>query len=121
MNTPAIARLGAVFLGAFLTVSGVSTPANAAIDDCPSGYMCIWTGAGYANNPAFKTASTGSYKAVNVKVGSFYNNRTKRTYLHEKADGSGTYVCLAAGSHSTSVSGWKSTAKAVYLSTIATC
>lgn len=121
MKTPAIARLGAVLLGAFLTVNAISTPASADIDDCPSGYMCIWSGTGYPNGPSYKTNATGSYKTFSTKVGSFYNNRSKRTYLHEKADGSGTYVCLAAGSHSSSVSGWKNTAKAVYLSTVTAC
>lgn len=99
----------------------VSAPAEAALSQCPSGYMCLWTGPNY-DGTIKKVSATGSYKSIGFKtVGSYYNNRSKRTWLHATSDGSGTYGCLQPGARAVALSGWQSKAKAVYLATVTDC
>lgn len=121
MKPPTIARLAAVLLGASLTVGINTTPAHASLGQCTSGYMCVWSGASYTGT--FKRfSSTGSYQSIGLTtVRSYYNYRSRRTYLHEKADGSGSYSCLNPGAKAATLSGWKLSAKAVYLSTSTSC
>lgn len=121
MKPPAIARLVAVLLGASAIVGISATPASASLGQCTSGYMCVWSSANYTGT--FKRfSSTGSYQSIGLAtVGSYYNYRSRRTYLHEKSDGSGYYSCLSAGAKAASLSGWKAQAKAAYLSTTTSC
>ncbi|MFI5430213.1 peptidase inhibitor family I36 protein [Aeromicrobium sp. UC242_57] len=96
-------------------------PAEALASDCPSGYMCWWSGTNYSGTMK-KTAATGAYHPTGMStIESYYNRRTKRTWLHQTADGSGSYVCLEPGARSGNLSGWQDNAKAVYLATIANC
>jgi len=121
MKPPAIARLAAVLLSASLTVGVNAAPAHASLSQCTSGYMCVWSGASYTGT--FKRfSSTGSYQSIGLTtVGSYYNYRSRRTYLHEKTDGSGYYSCLNPGAKAAALTGWKTHAKAVYLSTTTYC
>ncbi|WP_456695897.1 peptidase inhibitor family I36 protein [Aeromicrobium sp. P5_D10] len=99
----------------------VSTPAEAALSDCPSGYMCVWSGKGYSGTMK-KYNSTGAYKSISLNtVDSYYNNRSKRTWLHATSNGSGTYSCLGPGQRNKDLAGWQTSAKAVYLATITDC
>lgn len=83
--------------------------------------MCVWSQTGYSGTMK-KISATGSYKSIGLAtVESYYNNRSKRTWLHEKVDGSGDYVCLNPGARASSLSGWQDNAKAVYLATITNC
>lgn len=107
------------------TASIVALPASsadAATSDCPSGYMCLWSQANYTGS-FVKISATGSYRPISLSsVESYYNHRTKRTWLHEKADGSGNYVCLDPGEKKASgLSGWMDNPKAVWLATITNC
>lgn len=121
MKPPAIARLAAVLLGASLTVGINTAPAEASLSQCTSGYVCVWSGASYTGT--FKRfSSTGSYQSIGLTtVGSYYNYRSRRTYLHEKTDGSGYKSCLTPGAKAAALTGWKARAKAVYLSTTTSC
>lgn len=121
MKTPRLlkgASLASVTLSfAFLTTS----PANASINDCPSGYMCLWSQPNYSGTMK-KVSAINSYKAIGLPaVESYYNHRSKRTWLHEAADGSGSYICLDPGDRASSLSGWQDNAKAVYLANITSC
>ena len=97
------------------------SPTPSASTDCPSGYFCAWNGVGYTGTIR-KTATVDAYVQLNLsQVESYYNNRSKRTWIHATSDGSGTYECIAAGVKSSNVSGWKTSAKAVWLSTTTAC
>lgn len=121
MKPSAIARLAAVLLGASITVGMNTSPAQASLGQCTSGYMCAWSGPNYSGT--FKRfSSTGSYQSIGLTtVGSYYNYRTRRTYLHQKLDGSGYNSCISPGARASVLSGWKTSAKAVYLSTATAC
>lgn len=104
-----------------LTATVHVAPAQAAPSDCPSGSMCLWSKPNYAGTLK-KISATGAYRSTGLSaVGSYYNNRSKRTWLHATSDGSGTYACLDPGRRSSTLSGWQSGAKAVYLATITEC
>ena len=105
-----------------VSVSVQASPAAADYPDCPSGYMCLWSQANYQGSMQ-KISATNSYRAVNSSViESYYNHRSQRTWLHEKADGSGAYICLPPGSRTGSgLSGWQDNPEAVYLATVTNC
>ncbi|VXB03751.1 peptidase inhibitor family I36 protein [Aeromicrobium sp. 9AM] len=121
MKTPRILT-SATILTAVAAANLLSAgPADAAIGDCPSGYMCLWSQPNYSGTIK-KINATGSYKAIGLStVESYYNHRSKRTWLHSTTDGSGSYVCLDPGDRASSLSGWQDNAKAVYLATITNC
>jgi hypothetical protein len=121
MKTPKFLKSAFVLLITSATTFGLQGSAQAAKGDCPSGYICLWSGSQYGGTMK-KFASTGTYHSIGLSfVNSYYNNRTKRTWLHSASDGSGTYVCLSPGAQSGSVSGWQESAKAVYLATVTNC
>lgn len=96
-------------------------PAHAASTACASGYTCLWTGSAYTGTMA-KFSSTGTYLPAGLSsVGSYYNNRSRRAWIHEYADGSGRYVCVNPRVKVSLTAGWVTRAKAVYLSTITYC
>ena len=108
-------------LALWLTETLHGAPAEATLNDCPSGSMCLWSKPNYAGTIK-KISTTGAYRSTGLStVGSYYNNRSKRSWLHATPDGSGTYTCLDPGRRSANVSGWQSSAKAVYLATITDC
>lgn len=121
MKTSRILRSASVFGATAAFVIAPISSAEAAASDCPSGYVCLWSSTNYSGTMK-KISTTGAYKSIGLTtVESYYNNRTKRTWLHEKADGSGQYVCLDPGARASSLSGWEDNAKAVYLATITNC
>jgi hypothetical protein len=107
-----------------LTAAAVAipqAPASADRADCPSGHMCLWSGRQYRGTMKAISA-TESYRTIGLQtVESYYNNRTKRTWLHSTTDGSGIYACLSPGARSGDLTGWQETAKAVYLASISSC
>jgi hypothetical protein len=120
-------RLTTATLIAILAVAASIGPANGeqastnSISQCPSGYMCLWSGTNYTGTLQ-KFSATGSYKAITLSVvNSVYNRRSDRTYLHEQSNGSGTYACYNPGNRSSNVGGWLEDAEAVYLSTATNC
>lgn len=121
MKTPKFITAAVILSAVPTVVVSTAQPAHAALSDCPSGYMCLWSQPNYGGTIK-KISATNSYKAIGLSaVESYYNNRTKRTWLHEAADGSGSYVCLNPGARAGSLSGWQDNAKAVYLATITDC
>jgi hypothetical protein len=121
MKTSQILRSALVLVATGATVLTSLTSANAAAGDCPSGYMCLWSQPSYSGAMK-KISTTGSYKSIGLTtVESYYNNRSKRRWLHEALDGSGQYVCLDPGARASSLSGWQDNAKAVYLAMITNC
>lgn len=101
------------------TASAVLLPQSASA--CPSGAMCVWTGTSYTGT-IWKTTSTSAYIAIGPgTIRSYFNNRSKRTYLHEQRYGGGIFACLRAGAKSASLSGWTIHAEAVYLSAYTLC
>lgn len=104
-----------------INLAATAPAAEAALSQCPSSYMCLWSKPNYRGD--IKTiAAVGGYKPTVLKVvGSYYNNRSKRTWLHATSNGSGTFTCLEPGARDATLSGWQSTAKAVYLATITAC
>lgn len=99
----------------------VSAPAEAAATTCASGYMCLWSKPNYRGTIK-KISATNAYKSIGLEtVGSYHNNRSKRTWLHATSNGSGTYTCVKPGARAAALSGWQTSAKAVYLATITDC
>jgi hypothetical protein len=99
--------------------AAVVTPA--AQSSCPSGNFCVWSGTNFTGQIQ-KISTSNSYKAISLSsVNSHYNNRTKRTWLHEDLDGGGSTTCIKPGVAKLSTSGWQTTADAAYLATITTC
>ena len=95
--------------------------APTALSECPSGSFCVWTRAGFAGQMQ-KITATNTYRTITLTTtASYYNNRTKRTWLHEEADGSGASVCIGPGASKHSTSGWQRAANGAYLATIASC
>jgi hypothetical protein len=98
-----------------------ASPAEAALSDCPSGYMCVWSGTSYSGSIQ-RFSATGRYLSIALpRVESYYNNRARRTLLTQNSNGSGYSACFNPGTRNSDLSGWKNTAKAVYLSTAASC
>ncbi|MET0821346.1 MAG: peptidase inhibitor family I36 protein [Aeromicrobium sp.] len=93
----------------------------ATSSDCPSGNFCVWSRTNFRGEMQ-KIAATNSYRTINLTTtASYYNNRTKRTWLHEEADGSGASVCVGPGASKSSTSGWQSAANGAYLATVTSC
>lgn len=121
MKTPRLLSYVGTFLMALVLSIAPEGAANAAYSDCPSGYMCLWSQPDYSG-PMKKISSTNQYVSIGLStVESYYNNRTKRTWLHSTTDGSGNYVCLSPGARSGSLSGWHDNAKSVWLATVTNC
>ncbi|MFI5430224.1 peptidase inhibitor family I36 protein [Aeromicrobium sp. UC242_57] len=92
-----------------------------ALSECASGYLCVWSGANYSGSIQ-RISTTNSYRPISLTATkSYYNNRAKRTWLHEKQDGSGSTVCIKPGAKKATTTGWQTTSKAVYLATITDC
>jgi hypothetical protein len=121
MNTPRKWTVLATTTAGTLFALAAVAPAEAALSDCPSGSVCLWSGTKYRGT--MKAISTaGSYRSIGLpSVNSYYNNRAKRTWLHQSSDGSGSYTCLNPDARSSDLSGWQETAKAVYLATVTDC
>jgi hypothetical protein len=121
-------RLSKASFIALLAIAGSLGPATAAeqssttsISQCPSGYMCVWTGTSYSGTMQ-KFIGSGSYRSINfARINSAYNRRADRTFIHEESDGSGVYACYSPGERNANLSGWVEYAEAVYLSTATNC
>lgn len=89
--------------------------------DCPSGYFCIWAGAGYQGT-LVKYGVVGSYRSITLKnVGSYYNHRSSRSWLYQNGDGTGSSTCVNPGGKDSSLSGWQTSAGSVFLADRPTC
>lgn len=117
--SPFALRLALLTVAATFIALLQTAPASAAT--CPSGYMCVWSGVGYSGTFK-KFNTTGSYQQIKLEsVHSYFNNRAKRTWIHDDPNGDGNYACVNPGAKAASLSGWKSDAKAVYLATVTDC
>jgi len=107
------------FAGSLAPASG-DQASTMSLSQCPSGYMCVWTGTSYSGTMQ-KFAGSG-YKTINfARINSAYNRRSDRTFIHEQSDGSGVYACFNPGDRNSNLSGWVEYAEAVYLSTATYC
>lgn len=123
METQLKIKSTSILLAAVASVFAIPAPAaNAAIGDCPSGSMCLWSNTNYSGT-IVKISATNSYRSIPMaNVRSYYNNRSQRTWLHQSADGSGDYVCLNPGAKKSSgLTGWMDNPKAVWLATVTNC
>lgn len=121
MKTTTLLKSAAALTMAAIINTLSATPAQAALSDCPSGYICLWSKPNYTGTLQ-KISTTGAYKSIGLSiVESIYNNRSKRTWLHAAADGSGSYQCLEPAARFSNLTGWHNQAKAVYLTTVAEC
>jgi|GEM_PF-6401912 len=116
---PCLLALAALVGPGVATADAATAPR--AKSDCASGYFCVWTGTNYTGTIQ-RISATNAYRAVTLSTTrSYYNHRSKRTWLHQALDGSGSHVCINPGVSKASTSGWQATANAVYLATIANC
>ena len=117
-----IARLTASFLVAAGLVVASPTQASAALSDCPSGYLCLWSGTNYTGTLK-KISVTNSYVSTSLPtVRSYYNKRSYRSLLYSGTGGTGSNACVSSNVASPNVSGWPSSAKSVFLSsTVSFC
>lgn len=122
MKTPtSIAKLSAAVVAILASTLIYPSTADAALSDCPSGYMCVWSGTNYSGSLQKFSATSQRLTISLLSVDSYYNNRTRRTYYTQYANGTGNSSCLSAGTRAADLSGWKNTAKGVYLSTTTSC
>lgn len=102
------------------TLASITDSASAASGDCASGYACVWASAGYVGNR--KGYQSAGYNTIPLStIGSYYNHRSKRVYLHEAADGSERHLCVNPGTKVSPTSGWLIHAEAVYVSSTTNC
>jgi hypothetical protein len=101
--------------------SSMTSAASAAASDCPSGYLCVWSGTGFTGSvKKFSTAS--QYTVIGLSINqSIYNNRSKRAFLEKQRSGSDVELCLDPGESRSNLSGWQEDADGVYLSNTAAC
>lgn len=124
--TKQIVRLASLALVAvaFVVVPRSSQGAQVspfALSECPSGTFCLWSGTNFSGSVQ-KITTTNAYRSITLSsTQSYYNNRTRRTWLHDQSDGSGSTVCINPGASKATTSGWQTTAEAAYLATITTC
>lgn len=86
---------------------------------CGAGYLCVWSQPNYLGTiQRFSTQS--QYTSINIRVQSFYNNRSKRVYIYGDPGGSPS-ACYAAGTKRSSTSSWVPSAEGTYLSTATSC
>jgi len=118
--TLSVVTLTAAVVGPIAQVS-LTSPASAAASECPSGYLCVWSGTSYSGTMK-KFSTTGQFTVVDLNTKqSIYNNRSKRALLEKQRSGSDVNLCLAPGESRSNLSGWQETAQGVYLSTATTC
>lgn len=100
------------------SASGISV---SSIGSCPSGDLCVWSGANYTGT--IKTYSaTGTYLNISLTTtGSMYNNRSKRSNIYENSGGGGVWACFNPGDKKPALSGWLTSAGSAYLSTSTNC
>ncbi|KQY55810.1 hypothetical protein ASD11_15005 [Aeromicrobium sp. Root495] len=108
-----------IIVGATFTLLPLA--ANASMSQCPSGYFCVWSETNFKGGFQ-KFAATNSYRPITSgATQSYYNNRTKRTWLHQDAAGDGSYLCINPGGSNSNTSGWQEDAQAAYLATVTNC
>lgn len=118
--TLSVVTLTAAVVGPIAQAS-LTSSASALASDCPSGYLCVWSGASYSGTMK-KFSATGQFTVVDLSTKqSIYNNRSKRALLEKQRSGSDVNLCLAPGASRSNLSGWQETAEGVYLSTATTC
>lgn len=101
--------------------SQAATAAPATLAECPSGNFCVWSGTNFTGGMQ-RISTTNAYKSISLTATkSYYNNRSRRTWLHEDPDGGGLSVCINPGVSKGSTTGWQTTAEAAYLATITNC
>lgn len=121
-----ISRIVLVGIAVFATALSGATAASAAptpssIGQCTSGYFCIWSAADYGGSFQ-QFSATSSYRQIALSsVNSLYNRRSDRTYLYEGSNGTGSLSCYGPGAKVANLSGWRETARSVWLSTVTNC
>ena len=92
-----------------------------SLDQCESGYLCVWSGTGYTGTMQ-RFRATGAYRPITVaRVKSVYNHRAGRAFVHEGSRGGGVFACFSPGERDSETSGWVQRAGSVYLSASANC
>jgi hypothetical protein len=87
---------------------------------CGAGYFCVWSQANYSGTIQ-RFSAQSQYTSISLyRVGSFYNNRSKRVMLYSNSSGDQS-ACYGAQAKRSTTSGWVSYAKGTYLSTATSC
>ena len=103
------------------TYSSLTSPVSAIASECPSGYLCVWSGTSFTSTMK-KFSATSQYTSIGLNANqAIYNNRSKRAFLEQQKSGSDVSLCLAPGESRSNLSGWQETAQGVYLSTATAC
>jgi len=120
-------RVGFVLTAVLVVVAFMTSAAPAqavviqqSVSQCPSGSMCLWSRPNYAGTLRVVSSTTTNAPIRLTTVKSFYNNRGKRAWIQQKAT-SGKRACISPRGRSSNVTGWKSNATSVQLSTVARC
>lgn len=109
---PALVAVGLTFTS--------SPPAEAALSDCPSGNLCLWSGTNYTGTLK-KIPTSGAYSSTTLPtIRSYYNKRSYRSLLFSGASGTGSSLCIPSNTASPNLSGWATSAKSAYLSATVT-
>jgi hypothetical protein len=117
-----VAAAGVALLPLLASVAPVNgeTVMLRSAGQCGSGYLCVWSGPDYSGT--IQRFSASGYRSIKLtRVGSVYNHRADRAFVHERSDGGGIRACYSPGEKDAEVSGWVRYAEAVYLSTAENC
>ena len=124
MNTHRARTLRILFsttIASVFVVALPAAPANAGAGECSTGAFCVWTGTHFTGRIQEMT-TTNAYRSISLgTTRSYYNNRSKRTWLHSRPNGDGSTVCINPGASNGSTSGWQQTAKAAFLAAVVSC
>lgn len=91
-----------------------------SVSQCSAGYFCVWSLPNYVGTIQ-RFSSQSQYTSISLsKVGSFYNNRSKRVYVYGDPSGSPS-ACYGAQAKRTGYTGWLLYAEGTYLSTATSC
>jgi hypothetical protein len=102
--------LGAALLLA-PTAAAQSGPTTMSINDCPSGAMCLWTGANFSGR-MLQYYDTGRWQNLPAQAFSYYDNRGDDAAVAPGSGGSGGKTCVDGHSRNSYA---QSGVKSVYL------
>lgn len=76
-----------------------------ALADCPTGYLCVWTGSLYSGTMWKSAIASAQNLTANFQSGSVVNNRASASYVYSGSKGSGSVRCIPPGARQTNMLG----------------
>ncbi|WP_067664013.1 peptidase inhibitor family I36 protein [Nocardia miyunensis] len=80
--------------------SATPTPAHTSINDCPSGYMCLWTGHDFTGR-MMQYQDTGRWQDLPAQAFSYFDNRGDDAAVSPVSNHTSGKICVDGGSRNT--------------------